>query len=621
MGFLSGVFGGSNEGSSTTSTNLPDWFTAYGQDLFNAGRSRFLNAPYPGADPNQRVAATNPDLEASRTGVRNMQGAFNPAMNEASGMISSGAGMVDTGFGTVGQGTGMVNAGSGMVGEGAGMVGQAGNLFNQGDFNQFMSPYTSAVTDRIAQLGARNLGEKILPQLNANFISGGNFGSSQNTDFSLRAMRDANESILGEQAKAMETGFGQSMNAYQTAQQRQLAAGQAMGTLGAQSGQLGTAMGTLGTEQGALGAQKGALGTQQGALAQARQGMQLRDAAALEEVGKDQRNMAQRQMDVSHGDFTEARDWDRSMLQGAANIGQGYTPPSTSTTNTTQESGGNLGGLGQLLGGAAAVASAIPWRQGGRIERRRKGGVIRRFATGGYQPFYSSALPRGVDYDRLYQPYSSLPVSDDQAYQPVYRSASAGGGGFDATPRGDPTATNPATTQSLGDMARESYGIARDMIGVTPGWGQVAGTLAGTMIGPGAGMIGSWGDYARGISRGALNQDPVEAHLGSRSPSAREAGALAQAKAEQQYGIAPRGSFFGDLFGGLTDPVDKSGVPAGAREGYDAGGNYSGSMDKGAPGPGPDVSPSSREGSDTDTKRRGGRVKRAGALKRYREAA
>jgi hypothetical protein len=273
-----------------------------------------------------------------------------------------------------------------MVGQGAGLVGQAGQQFNQGDFSQFMSPYTEGVVNRIAQLGQRNLSENLLPSLNANFISSGNFGSSQNSDFTQRAVRDTNESIMGEQAKALESGFGTSMGAYQNAQNRQLAAGQAMGTLGAQSGQLGATMGTLGTQQGALGAQMGVLGTEAGqlgqaggALAKTRQDMQLRDAAALEQVGLDTRNQQQKQDDVNYGNFTEGRDWGRQMTQGASGIAQGYTPPSTTTTNTTANSGPNLGGLGQLLGGAAAVASVIPWgkRRGGRI-RKRQGGVLRR---------------------------------------------------------------------------------------------------------------------------------------------------------------------------------------------------------------------------------------------------
>lgn len=291
MGFLSNVFGGGQSTStSATSTGLPDWFTNYGQNLFGAATDRFLNAPYPGADPAQRVASSNPDLDASRAGVRAMQGSAQPFIGQAGALTQAG-----------------------------------GELFNQDEFNQFQNPYTSAVTDRIADLGARNLTEKLLPGINANFITSGNFGSSQNTEFTQRALRDTNESIMGQQAQAMEQGFNTSLQGYNAGQQRRITAGQQMGQLG-----------------------------------QLQQSTQLRDAAALEESGKDQQNQQQKQLDVNYGDYLEGRDWGRNMLSGASAIGAGYTPPATTNTNTTSNapSGGNLG---SLLGGAAAVGSVLPW--------------------------------------------------------------------------------------------------------------------------------------------------------------------------------------------------------------------------------------------------------------------
>jgi hypothetical protein len=541
MGFLNAIFGGSGSGSSTTSTSLPDWFNAYGQDLFNAGRTRFLNAPYAGPYTGTRVAADNSDIEASRTGVREMQGDFQPAIDQAQGMTSS-----------------------------------AGQLFNQGDFNQFMSPYTEGVVNRISDLGARNLGEKLLPQLNANFISSGNWGSSQNTDFTQRAVRDTQEAILGEQAKALESGFGQSLGAYQAGQQRQLAAG-----------------------------------AQTGALAQLQQSMGLRDAAALEEVGKDERNQAQKRADVGYGDYLEGRDWERNMLQGAANIGQGYTPPATTTTNTTQDSGGSLGGLGQLLGGAAAVGSLfVGHRRGGRIRgalRRARGGRIRRFALGGgaprdptvYQPFFSSSSGSpGASYSNVYQPFAGV-----------------GATGFDPTfDRGRVTDDNPATTQPLGQMARETWGLARDIVpgNMNPanmGWGELAGSLIGLGFGPGLGTLGALGDRARGISVGAMNQDPISGRIGSGVPSQQTAGALAQAAAMDRYGMADKlapGSWFG-MFDTQAAPTgDISGKPG---DMY-GGGDYGGSMDKGGYDSSHDT-PSSTSSADPDaTKRRGGAIKR-----------
>lgn len=119
-----------------------------------------------------------------------------------------------------------------VFGAAQGSLTDAGDLFNQDDFNQFMSPYTTGVVDRIADLGARNLSEKLLPEVNDTFIKAGQFGSSRNADFTLRALRDTNESILGQQATALQEAQKAAMGNYQTAQGRQLQSGQALGALG-----------------------------------------------------------------------------------------------------------------------------------------------------------------------------------------------------------------------------------------------------------------------------------------------------------------------------------------------------------------------------------------------------
>jgi hypothetical protein len=330
MGFLSNALGGGTSTStSSTSTGLPDWFSNYGQNLFASATNNFLNAPYPGSIPAiDRVAGTNADLDASAASVRNMQGSSQPYLNSAGALTRA-----------------------------------AGNpALDQNVFSSYMNPYTSAVTDRIAQLGQRNLTEKLLPSINANFITSGNFGSSQNQDFVQRALRDTNESILGQQAQALESGYNTSLGAYNAAQQRQLGAG-------AQLGQLG----------------------------QLQQSTDLRDAAALEEVGKNEQNTQQKYLDVNNANFLEGRDWGRNMTAGAGAVGAGYTPPATTTTDTTSTSpsGGNLG---SLLGGAAVLGSTLPWnaissgigsaasaigsifgfKRGGRVP-----GALRRYASGG----------------------------------------------------------------------------------------------------------------------------------------------------------------------------------------------------------------------------------------------
>lgn len=100
--------------------------------------------------------------------------------------------------------------------------------------SNYMNPYTSNVVDRIAQLGQRNLSENLLPQVNSTFTGAGQFGSTRNANFTNRALRDANESILGAQGQALNQGYQQSIQNFQNDATR-------LGNVGAMTAQLGAA--------------------------------------------------------------------------------------------------------------------------------------------------------------------------------------------------------------------------------------------------------------------------------------------------------------------------------------------------------------------------------------------
>lgn len=108
------------------------------------------------------------------------------------------------------------------------LYGQAGQLYNPDDAAQFMNPYINNVVNRIGDLGARNLTEKLLPAINNTFTGAGQFGSSRQRDVTGRAIRDTNESILGQQGEALYNSQNAATSAYQAALQRQLQAGQGL---------------------------------------------------------------------------------------------------------------------------------------------------------------------------------------------------------------------------------------------------------------------------------------------------------------------------------------------------------------------------------------------------------
>jgi len=192
--------------------------------------------------------------------------------------------------------------------------------------NQYMSPYQQGVLDVIAKQGARNLSENLLPQVSDSFIKAGQFGSNRMGEFGSRALRDTQEAILNQQAKAVQEGYGQSLSAAQAdlARQAQLA-----GTVGSISGaDLSRVL------QG--GAQYGNLGQTAGQLT----GQQLQ---ALTNLGQTTGQLTSQQMQnltnigQTYGQLTNQQ------MQALTNIGQ-------SAGQLTNQEAQNLINMGQSTG-------------------------------------------------------------------------------------------------------------------------------------------------------------------------------------------------------------------------------------------------------------------------------
>lgn len=156
--------------------------------------------------------------------------------------------------------------------------------------NQYMSPYTDSVVNRIAQLGQRNLTENLLPQVNSTFTGAGQFGSTRSADFTNQAVRDANESILGQQASALESG-------YQNAGQMALADLQRQAQLGQLTQQLG-----------------------------------YQDTSMLDTMGQQQQAQQQQNMNLAQTDFTNQLNYPKTQLSFLSDIIRGNPTGSTSFT-------------------------------------------------------------------------------------------------------------------------------------------------------------------------------------------------------------------------------------------------------------------------------------------------
>ena len=290
-------------------------------------------------------------------GDRDTSSAFDPYSNEALDYTRSGANMNGLAVASP-----YLNAASGSFTQNA---------------NAYMNPYNEQVTDRIAQLGARNLSENILPSIGSDFIKSGGYGSTSQRDSIGRAVRDTQESILGQQAQALQQGYGQAAQAYQADAARQAGLAGTAGNLGLGQGSLqlqaGQQIGNIGQtalqgeqadaarqlQAAQLGSQTG-LGISSAGLQRGQLGL---SAAQLES----QNNLALLNAQAGVSENAAQRQ-----LQGAAmsnTIGNSRMQGRQAQANSMYQAGSQFASLGnqqqtQYLRDAAALESAGAARRG-----------------------------------------------------------------------------------------------------------------------------------------------------------------------------------------------------------------------------------------------------------------
>lgn len=191
-------------------------------------------------------------------------------------------------------------SGASTLNSAAGLAGNAGwTQFKQADFNKFLSPYTEGVVDRIGQLGQRNLAENILPEINQSFIGSGMPFGSRHADFTARAARDTNESIMGAQSNALQQSYDSAMGNYQNALQRQ--------------GQTAGIMAGIGTGQ-----------TQN----------QMQAGGYQQIMGGIQQQNQQQNLDTAYQDFLRQQQYPQDQLNTVNSILRGYAPYQPSNTQS-----------------------------------------------------------------------------------------------------------------------------------------------------------------------------------------------------------------------------------------------------------------------------------------------
>ena len=371
---MGSIFSGTPQSASSytsSSTETPKWLQDAIYNQVNWSQN-LANKPYE-AYTLPTVAELSPLQEQAYTGISDAQGAYkqnfgkaqtgmegmstadtsgalgaaqqqylNPAANTLAGSnLSTGQNL----FGQAGN--------LDIVGAGQGFVNQAGQS-SVSDVNQYMNPYQTNVMDALAQQGARNLSENLLPAVSDSFVKAGQFGSRNMGEFGSRALRDTQESILRQ-------GYTQAMQASASDKARQ--AGLA-GTVGQLTNQQMSQLGNLATSQTNAGQQQQQLGLSAANAMQATENQDLqrqmsalqsmanmsidnqnanyRDLTALEAAGQGQQMQMQKELTAAEKQYQDQLlypqrqlDWLSTQVRGMAPITDRQTITSGSTTGAT----------------------------------------------------------------------------------------------------------------------------------------------------------------------------------------------------------------------------------------------------------------------------------------------
>ena len=303
----------------TTQTILPEWYTQYAQQM--TGRALAASEEPYQAYNLPRIAGFTPEQEQAFAMAPEAAATYKPYLGAAGELA------------TIGGTSSSVEAAQPYLTRGA------GSFTDPGVARQYMSPYIESVVSGIGDIAARNLREKILPEVNRTFIGGGTFGGSRSAEFTQRAIRDAQSAALSQQVDALRQGYKEASDLY-----------------GTEAGRALTAAGQVGTMAGADYGRMLDASQRLGILGESAQRSGLTEAATLEAIGQQRQALAQKSADLSREDFEAQRDYPFEVLERVAGIAG---VPSASGMSTTIQRAPGPSGTAQTLGGLAGIAGIL----------------------------------------------------------------------------------------------------------------------------------------------------------------------------------------------------------------------------------------------------------------------
>jgi hypothetical protein len=174
---------------------------------------------------------------------------------------------------------------------------QATRPFHE-NYQAYMNPYQQAIIQQLAEEGARNFNENVMPSLDARFLKLGQFGSTKHANLGLRAARDFQKELLSRQQQALHSGYEKASDIYNAHQGRNIEAA-----------------------------------TQGANISNAKQAARLADANALENIGRYRQQHEQSILDTQYQEYLRQLEEPMRRLNEQAAILHGIPNFSSSITS------------------------------------------------------------------------------------------------------------------------------------------------------------------------------------------------------------------------------------------------------------------------------------------------
>lgn len=353
-----------------TVEGTPKWMSDYTQGLIARANAAAAEPYIPYGGP--RIAGFSPEQQDAFGLVEQNIGSWQPYMEAGAEGAAGG-----------------LEAAGGMRGRAQPYIDAAtGKWTDPGVSESYMNPYISGVLDRQEQLATRTLEDKFLPGLQSAFGGAGQLGSRGGTgsmeQIGVEGMQEIQEGLEAQRLEALGNAYGQGADIY---------------------GQDITNARELARVSGALDeAQAGALyqgADVMGRMGESTQQMGMTDAAALEAIGAQRRQLEQGSLDLGYQDFLEQRDlpWDRlgKMSEIIRGIPPSFVPRASTRTDVGPASVYQPSPLSQLIGGYGVYRGMNPRgeAEGGYIDPEGYG--IGGLARAGWQKMYGLGKAGGAD--------------------------------------------------------------------------------------------------------------------------------------------------------------------------------------------------------------------------------